>query len=391
MTSHPISWSADGELALAIDSSIHILFPDISLPWAQADLDDDSEPLFEQLSKTDPILDQDTGPQYSLSQPIFGVFRPDPAINERLCADHGLKLPPPKERGEFIYNGVGKGPITGSGGGINQVVRVEWSPPGLGCNLRPVLAALCTHGHIMVFGEHLDPKTDTIIGMNKRGFSNWKILWGIGASLSIPSPSPGASLLKMDEKIIAFSWAKEIETGRSLLAYMDDEEDISIMTIQHYIPGGATEHGWKVEPIAKFCGSGPHEITKDDEMDFAPCHTAFALNWSPWVVKGDLRTATLAYISHNFVGFRRVIMQGDWNPGEQPLLRVEDQNTTSICLYLSSDATVDWEDHVSLTSYIPWLGSFIVLTISRYGKMRAFTLPVASLRLPSQQSRLRFL
>lgn len=77
-----------------------------------------------------------------------------------------------------------------------------------------------------------------------------------------------------------------------------------------------------------------------------PSGTAFSLKWSPWVVEGQTRTATLAYIAPNYVGFRRVSLIEEWHRGEQPNLEVEGSDTISSCLFLSSDAFVDFEDKV---------------------------------------------
>lgn len=54
----------------------------------------------------------------------------------------------------------------------------------------------------------------------------------------------------------------------------------------------------------------------------------------------------MAYMSQNYVGFRRVTITADWVRGEQPHVEVEGSDTISTCLFLSSDAFVEFEDAV---------------------------------------------
>lgn len=83
------------------------------------------------------------------------------------------------------------------------------------------------------------------------------------------------------------------------------------------------------------------------DPDFVPHGSAFALKWSPWHVKGGIRTATLAYLAKNYVGFRKVTVEGDWVSGEMPAVKVEESDITSICMFLSTDAFIDFENEVS--------------------------------------------
>lgn len=70
------------------------------------------------------------------------------------------------------------------------------------------------------------------------------------------------------------------------------------------------------------------------------------MKWSPWLIEDGVRTATIAYIAKNHVGFRRIILYGDWERGELPDVVSERSDTTGICLPLSSDALVEWEDAI---------------------------------------------
>ena len=85
------------------------------------------------------------------------------------------------------------------------------------------------------------------------------------------------------------------------------------------------------------------------DPDYVPNGTPFSLKWSPWVSSGDSRIASLAFISSNYVGFRRIAIEGGWEKVQEPTIAVEDSDTTGICLSLSTDAFVEWEDTVSST------------------------------------------
>ncbi len=61
----------------------------------------------------------------------------------------------------------------------------------------------------------------------------------------------------------------------------------------------------------------------------------------------DSQTATLAYISHNHVGFRRVTIKRLWNSGQMPGISVEENDSSSVCIALSTDAFVEWENTAS--------------------------------------------
>lgn len=62
----------------------------------------------------------------------------------------------------------------------------------------------------------------------------------------------------------------------------------------------------------------------------------------------ESRSALLSVISNNYVGFRRIAIYGDWERGQDPKLEVADSDTLGICLPLSSDAFLEWEDKVSI-------------------------------------------
>lgn len=67
-------------------------------------------------------------------------------------------------------------------------------------------------------------------------------------------------------------------------------------------------------------------------------------------MQGDTRTATISYIGRNYVGFRKVTLKTRWEIESPPEVEVAASDTTSLCLSLSTDAFVKWEDMVWTTN-----------------------------------------
>ncbi|KAJ6444405.1 GPI-anchor transamidase [Purpureocillium lavendulum] len=338
LSPHALAWSCDAELAVALDDSIHIFLPD----FATGDDRDDAS-----VGKTVAVAQ----PQFSMALHAAGLIQPDPALNAKLCASAGVKSLGPRAAEDFKFQGVGSGQVTGSGAAVGQVVRVEWSPSGLGHSLRPVVAALTTSGCIVVLGEAIDTGSTINASATTRTFRNWKILWGIGARMPIPDEQRAGGIRKLNDKIVSFSWAKEVQPGHALLAYANDRRKVVIMGVQlsPHAQGSETarqQYRWKLSELARFDASGPHTETDQNDADFTPGGSAFCLRWSPWYVTPKYRTATLAYIARDHVGFRRITISGDWEATSDPMISVELADTTGICLPLSADALVEWEDAV---------------------------------------------
>lgn len=299
---------------------------------------------------------------------------------------------------------MGIGRITGSGATLGQIIRVEWSPSGLGSNLRPVVAALTAHGAIVCFGEYVDLRKDGSSTTQSRSFKNWRILWGLGAQLPLPIASKerratlGTDIEIMDERIVSFCWSKEILPGRALLAYATDEKEVVIMSIQFYSKDSApNEKGWEISEVGRFNASGPHAASSPlnslfslrhtnkmrkqmlDELDpdFTTSGTAFSLKWSPWVTNEGTQTSALSYIAHNHVGFRRITINELWKLETTPSITVEEHDTKGICLSLSVDAFLEWENTVSCLS--PVCGVPLLIPHS-HGKRTASSTCVELLR-----------
>jgi hypothetical protein len=205
--------------------------------------------------------------QFSIALQAAGNFRPDAPVNNRLCSLHGIRLPPPEEADrELSVSHIPGREVTGSGASVNQVVRVEWSPNGLGSNLRPVLTALMTSGHVFTIGEEVDAGAAAGSGRGSRNTKLFKILWGLGARLPLPAEDQEGSYRTMDERITSFSWAKEISQGRALLAYATDEDDVVIMSVQRTNSGerssssSGTQPVWQIREEARFDSRGPHQV-----------------------------------------------------------------------------------------------------------------------------------
>ncbi|CAG9997974.1 unnamed protein product [Clonostachys byssicola] len=343
LTNRALAWSCDGELAVATDEIIYIFLPEY--PRASKD----GEPAAAAAERADAPQHQ-----FSIALQAAGNFRPDAPLNNRLCSLQGIRLPPSEEADrELSVSHIPGREVTGSGASVNQVVRVEWSPNGLGSNLRPVLTALMTSGHMFTIGEEVDAGAAAGSGRGSRNTKLFKILWGLGAELPLPAEDQEGSYRTMDERITSFSWAKEISQGRALLAYATDEDDVVIMSVQRTNSGerssssSGTQPVWQIREEARFDSRGPHQPVDLMDSDYVPHGTAFSLNWSPWIEEGDSQVSTLSYISHNYVGFRRVAVNRSWAPGTNPEVKVEESDSASLCVFLSTDAFVEWESKLS--------------------------------------------
>lgn len=326
MTSRPlvkraITFSCDGELAVAADDSVYVFvpeFPDLLRRRAQKEKqqtnhiarqakndftpnsedssDDDEENGFESYRNK-------TRAQYSEGMKHIPVSFPplDPRINRELFATAGVPFPydanggaadesddddseesdsddgggeesgPPS--GSNRPFGAGFGPITGVGSSMNHVVQMAWSPSGLGANLRPILAILTGAGVVAMYGD--GAKLDNVLShanegmLQRRQLDSWIVLWGVGERLMIPNQQSDVS-----ENIHSIAWAKEIAPGQALLATVNDVREVAIISVQTISTmdqskskgkDGSTTIGetaetleWLVHEVARFKAEGPH-------------------------------------------------------------------------------------------------------------------------------------
>nr|XP_036581278.1 uncharacterized protein CTRU02_08793 [Colletotrichum truncatum]KAF6789546.1 hypothetical protein CTRU02_08793 [Colletotrichum truncatum] len=373
LTSHALAFSCDAELAVAADDSVHVFLPEF--PSAEEPSAPTPAP-----AADDNALAAESGPasvlaaaaaaakngeKISRQQYYTYILRiptsrkPDPRMNAALFAAQGITVPSYDDDWAAsggddpasAFEGVGSGTVTGYGASLNQVVAVEWSPSGVGRNLRAVLAVMLTNGALIVIGEG-DGGGAIDLGARMRNFRDWRILWGIGANIPLPDANSDDGAYLPKDKIRSFAWARRIETGRAMLAYSTDEEEVVVLSIQYYLPSGkddssdAGSYVWEVEEVARFDGRGPHPTPGIMDPDYVPYTSAFSVKWSPWLLTESTRTAIISYCARNYVGFRRITIPRDWNRGEGLEVCLEETDLTGFCAHLASDAFVEWEDAV---------------------------------------------
>ncbi|CEJ84248.1 hypothetical protein VHEMI03423 [[Torrubiella] hemipterigena] len=328
-----ISWSCDAELAIATDDGIYIYLP--------------VYPNFNDATHTNPDA---LPPQLSLSLQTTAVFKPNPAINAKLCAFAGAAVPTLGAESKGNSGPIAEDLISASASAIGQAAKVEWSPNMLGFNRRPVLAVLTTHGELIVVGEDATDADTLGATQRTRNFKNWKLLWGIGPNMPLPVQVPGVAtkLQTTDERIVSFAWAKETTPGTALLAVLTHLDDVVAFSVQ--LTSSAHEpqkNGWRVDEVVRFKADGPHEKRDEFDVDFVPSQTAFSLSWSPWVpLPNGGQSSTLSYTANNYIGFRRVTITTPFENGQVAPVEIESHDTLSICLHLHPNAFVTWENAI---------------------------------------------
>lgn len=245
LTTHNIAWSPDAELAVAADESVYLYLPEYpssgtkANPTSLADLETKRQYYevvlqFPAVELRTPVLNK---PLFEIAQQDFPVFEPS--------WDAGQSL------------------VTNNGSSLNHVVALEWSPGGLGRMKRSVLGVLTGSGALTIYCEGITDQAESvkIKGRNIRIISSWVVPWGVGGNLLLPRTKEHESPYSL-EHITSFSWAKSLDRNSSVLAYMNDEDEIVILSVQskHATHGKENDPGeWKVEEAARFAAGGPHE------------------------------------------------------------------------------------------------------------------------------------
>lgn len=165
------------------------------------------------------------------------------------------------------HPGAGTGVIGGAGSSLNHVVAIEWSPSGLGRNLRPVLAVLTGCGSLAIYGEGgplpfgSNAKPSRVVGgfgkSAVRDLQSWLALWAVGENFVVP----GQEEFGYGEFVKAFAWCEEVSAGRALLSYMNDLREIVILSVGttfRKTEGGLEEAIWNVQEISRMETGGPH-------------------------------------------------------------------------------------------------------------------------------------
>ncbi|KAJ4399946.1 hypothetical protein N0V85_005884 [Neurospora sp. IMI 360204] len=269
--------------------------------------------------------------------------------------------------------GAGFGPITGVGSSMNHVVRIAWSPSGLGLNRRPILAILTGSGTLAMYGDdsavaNILPRANEGM-LQRRELISWSVLWGVGERLMVPGQQ-----LALTENIHGFAWAKEIAPGQALLATINDQREVALISVQSMLKVDETRSKsnisllveskeslvWYVNEVARFQCSGPHPKGNVMDPDWVPCGTSFGINFSPWVEEGGGRSCLLSYVDRNYVGFRKITLASNWKRGELPELKFEETDTYGRCLHLSTDSFVEFEDAVWNAGRVKYCRGLIV-------------------------------
>lgn len=251
LTTHNLAWSPDAELAVAADESVYLYLPEFpsrgtkSSPTSLADLETRRQ--YYEVVLQFPAVELRTP---VLNRPLFDAVKQDfPEFDTAW------------EAGQSV--------VANNGSSLNHVVALEWSPCGLGRMKRSVLGVLTGSGALTIYCEGINDGSGSvkIKGRNIRMVSSWVVPWGVGGNLLLPRAKDHESPYSM-ERVTSFSWAKDLDRNSTLLAYMNDEDEIVILSVQsrHAIHGKENDPGeWRVEEVARFAGGGPH-----DKLDVRP-------------------------------------------------------------------------------------------------------------------------
>jgi hypothetical protein len=254
--------------------------------------------------------------------------------------------------------GAGRGVITSAGSTLNHVVSMAWSPSGLGRNRRPILAVVTAAGYIAFFGDSA-PSAKAGGGLNsmnreegalkQRDLSSWGVLFGVGEQLPVPGQETEGG-----EKVTGMAWTPEIGPGQALLAYVNDELEVVVLSIQSVSTTTGADTGtstkektvWTVREVARFKAQGPHPTANSWDPDWVPSGTCFGLRWSPWLSSPGSKTCVLSYLGRNYIGFRKITLNTPWVRGTNPDIVIDDSDTYGQCLHLSTDSFAEFEDAI---------------------------------------------
>ncbi|KAI0017229.1 transcription factor IIIC subunit delta N-term-domain-containing protein [Xylariomycetidae sp. FL0641] len=327
-TTHNLAWSPDAELAIACDDCVYIFLPVFSAhPHVRAAKARYSH-------------------QFNDAALQFPVAPIKPTnINRHLFDNVNQEFP----MFEF-YAGGGSGPVTSQGSSINHAVAIEWSPNGLGRMNRSVLAVLTGAGILTINCEGGPNQLAglKVAGRSARNLQPWMAAWCVGGGFLIPAAA-GQDTPPSPEYITSFSWARDTDAKVALLAYVNDESEIVIVSVRvKHEP--STEPGnpghWIVQEVARFGARGPHPPLHPTDPDCTPHGSSFSLSWGPWLSKAGGKTCMISYITKGYVGFRQITLELPVKPLQTPNVRVAATDASGVCLYLGPDAFVVWEDMI---------------------------------------------
>ncbi|KAI1822091.1 hypothetical protein F4861DRAFT_421288 [Xylaria intraflava] len=326
---HNITWSPDDELAIGCDDCVLIYVPDFTL--------------FALPSRTarQPFEGPRQYDEAALRFPVAPLKSPE--LNRHLFDAVGQEF-----SGFSYFTGSGSGPITGHGSTMNHTVSLAWSPCGLGRVGRSVLAVHTAAGIVTVYCQG----AAETVGSGARSMRPWMSAWHVGGGFLVPV-AEGHTAPERKEYISAFSWSRDTCGMGAFMAYLNDEREIVVLWMKatHDANAPAGHPGtWTVLEVARFMADGPHPTPADPtDPDYVYHSSSFALSWSPWLRRGDSITSIISYVSHNYIGFRQITVEDADGEGELPYIDISPVDASGVCLYLSTDAFVVWEDRVWTT------------------------------------------
>ncbi|KAH7031639.1 uncharacterized protein B0I36DRAFT_243745 [Microdochium trichocladiopsis] len=346
LNTHNIAWSPDLELAVGADDSVYIYLPHFTtIPPSEVSNKSSHGPKFQYN-------------EVALRFPATEARSPE--VNRHLFDVVGQDFPH-DEDDAYPNLGAGQGPIARTRGTLNHVVALAWSPCGLGRMKRSVLAVLSGSGIITIYCESSLPSNApslAVRGRKARTLRPLLVPWLVGSGRYVPvtaaveHESPEESSLYNPEYVTSMAWAQQLHApgDGALLAYLNDAHEMVLLAVQAEHGTSSSSHEptgkWRVEEVARFFAGGPHPVLDPSDPDFVPCGTPFGVSWSPWVSHDGQKSCLVSYVSKNYVGFRRVTVQDDWAAMETPIIEVGGNDCEGLCLHLSTDAFVTWEDQV---------------------------------------------
>ncbi|GAW20543.1 hypothetical protein ANO14919_100510 [Xylariales sp. No.14919] len=341
-TTHNITWSPDNELAIGCDDCVIIYVPDFTLkpPSSSSSAAAGAAPA---PVVSAPVNGYDGPRQYgeaALRFPVAPLKSPD--LNRHLFEAVGRDF-----AGYSFFTGAGRGVLTGHGSTLNHTVALQWSPGGLGRMSRSALAVLTAAGIITVYCQGAP---DVASGARSaRSVRPWIPAWHVGAGLLVPS-AEGHAPPDKKECITAFAWAADTRGKGAVLAYLNDDCEVVLLLVHaaHDAKAAPGHPGkWTVLEAARFMADGPHPVLTDPtDPDYACTSSSFALSWSPWLKRGRSLTSILSYVSHNYIGFRQITIDEPGEGASLPSVHVGRADASGVCLHLSTDSFVVWEDKI---------------------------------------------
>ncbi|OTB13119.1 hypothetical protein K445DRAFT_320307 [Daldinia sp. EC12] len=326
-STHNIVWSPDAELAIGCDDCVFVFVPEFSIPKAS---NGGSGGVVRQYNETTLRFPTVEHRSPELNRPIFDL------VKQRF-PDF-----------EYTPGGGGSGTVASQGSSMNHLVALEWSPCGLGRMNRSVLAVLTGSGSITIYCEGASDGMNAfkLRGRNARTLSPWVAAWGVGAGMLLPLAN-GHEADYTKEYITAFAWARDMDSHGALLAYANDDDEVTIISVQakhdsSAAPGDCGQ--WRVEEVARFVAEGPHPKIDPTDPDYSPSGSSYALSWGPWLKRGNSKTSIISYVARNYVGFRQVTIHSPHQHMKSPNVEVGKVDSNGACHYLSTDAFVVWED-----------------------------------------------